>query len=96
MDKINLTLYVTGQVTRSQRAISNLRKICRLLPPGQCVITIVDVLEQPHLAEQSKIIATPTLVKNQPLPLRRIVGDLSDPDQVISWMGLTEYLIQSD
>lgn len=90
MEKILFTLFVTGQTSRSQNAIANLRKISRHLPPDQCVITIVDVLEHPALAEEFKVIATPTLIKQTPVPLRRIVGDLSDTALVLTWLGLAD------
>lgn len=88
MDKMKLTLYVTGRAARSERAIGNLHRICREKLTGKCDVTIVDVLEQPDMAEEHKIIATPTLVKTSPLPVRRIIGDLSDLDQVALRLGL--------
>jgi len=61
---------------------------------GDCRITIVDVLEQPEMAEAHKIIATPTLIKTSPRPLRRIIGDLSDLDEVALRLGL--YTLPTD
>jgi circadian clock protein KaiB len=58
---------------------------------GDCQVTIVDVLEQPGLAEEHKIIATPTLIKSSPWPVRRIIGDLSDLDEVALRLGLTDF-----
>lgn len=91
MAKLELTLYVTGQVPRSAQAIGNLRRACRDKLHCECEITIVDVLEQPQLAEENKIIATPTLIKSSPLPARRIIGDLSDLDEVALRLGLVDY-----
>jgi circadian clock protein KaiB len=82
-----LTLFVTGQSIRSQRAVANLRRLCEALH-GQCELTIVDVLERPQLAEDEKIMATPTVIRHRPLPVRRVIGDLSDPDKVILWLDL--------
>lgn len=82
-----LTLFVTGQSIRSQRAVANLRQLCEALR-GQCELTIVDVLERPQLAEDEKIMATPTVIRRRPLPVRRVIGDLSDPDKVILWLDL--------
>ena len=82
-----LTLYVTGQSVRSQRAVANLRGLCDRLR-GRCELTIVDVLERPQLAEDERILATPTVVRQQPLPLRRVIGDLSDPEKVVLWLDL--------
>lgn len=88
MDKVSLTLFITGQTLRSQSAVANLRRMCRGIPPDQVELTIVDVLERPQLAEEAKIIATPTLVKSSPAPVRRIVGDLADTEQVLRWLRL--------
>ena len=82
MDKYVFTLYVTGQTPRSRQAVANLRELCEVLG-GDCEYTVVDVLERPQLAEDDKILATPTLVRKQPLPMRRIIGDLSMTDSVL-------------
>jgi len=82
-----LTLYVTGQSVRSARAVSNLRQLCEGLGT-RCELTIIDVLERPQLAEDEKILATPTVVRQRPLPVRRVIGDLSDLDKVILWLEL--------
>jgi circadian clock protein KaiB len=81
--KYNLKLYVTGNTPRALRAISNLKRICEEELAGQYEMTIVDVLSRPQLAEDEKILATPTLVKSLPPPLRRIIGDLSDTEKVL-------------
>jgi len=83
MNKVKLKLYVTGQTPRSERAIANLRRICSEELGGRYEMQIIDVLEQPQLAEDEKILATPTLIKELPLPLRRIIGDLSNTDKVL-------------
>lgn len=76
-------LYVTGRTPRSERAIANLHRLCESALPGAYEIAVIDVLEQPHLAEQDHILATPTLVKQVPPPARRVLGDLSDVEQVL-------------
>lgn len=86
-DVLRIVLYVTGDTTRSAEAIVNLQEIQKLLN-GQCEITVVDVLEHPELAEREKILATPTLVKVAPPPLRRLIGDLSDKALVLSLLDL--------
>lgn len=91
MDKFQLTLYITGQTPRSARAVANLQRICSERLGGQCEVVIVDVLEHPHLAEEAKILATPTLSTDEPLPARRIIGDLSDAEKVIAGLGLQAY-----
>ena len=86
-DVLRIVLYVTGDTTRSAEAIANLQEIQKLFS-GQCEITVVDVLEHPELAEREKILATPTLVKVAPPPLRRLIGDLSDKALVLSLLDL--------
>ena len=83
MNKILLKLYVTGQTPRSKQAIENLYQICEEGLKGQYEVVVIDVLERPQLAEDEKIIATPTLIKILPPPLRRIIGDLSDREKVL-------------
>ena len=90
MNKYVLKLYITGQTPRSERAIANLRGICEAEFAGRYELTIVDVLERPQLAEDDKILATPTLIKVSPPPARRVIGDLMDTDRVLN--GLDVYL----
>jgi circadian clock protein KaiB len=78
-----LTLYVTGSSPRAELAIANLRRICEQDLDGRYELQIVDVLEHPQIAEDEKILATPTLIKKLPLPLRRVIGDLSDKQKVL-------------
>jgi circadian clock protein KaiB len=78
-----LKLYVTGTSPRAEVAIANLRRICEQELHGQYELEIIDVLEHPQLAEDEKILATPTLIKQLPPPLRRVIGDLSDKEKVL-------------
>ena len=64
-------------------AVANLRRICEQELQGRYELQVIDVLEQPQLAEDEKILATPTLIKQLPPPLRRVIGDLSDKDKVL-------------
>jgi circadian clock protein KaiC len=97
MDRVNLTLYVTGTTPRTERAIQNLRRICEQEFGGHYKLTIIDVLESPHLAENEKILATPTLIKELPPPLRRIIGDLSDTDQVLLGLNIqSEFVVEKE
>ncbi len=91
MNKVLLKLYVTGQTPKSERAITNLRRICEQELEGQYELVIIDVLERPQLAEDEKILATPTLTKELPLPLRRIIGDLSETDKVLLGLDIQPY-----
>lgn len=88
MNKYILRLYITGQTPKSERAIENLRRICEEELDGQYQMVIIDVLERPQLAEDEKILATPTLIKELPPPLRRIIGDLSDTEKVLLGLEL--------
>ena len=88
MKKYLIKLYVTGQTSRSLRAISDLRRICEQELSGQYDLVVIDVLERPQLAEDEKILATPTVVKELPQPIRRIIGDLSDTERVLLGLDL--------
>jgi circadian clock protein KaiB len=78
-----LRLFITGTSPRSAVAIANLRRICDQELPGQYELEVIDVLEFPDRAEDEKILATPTLIKSLPLPLRRVIGDLSNTEKVL-------------
>jgi circadian clock protein KaiB len=78
-----LRLYVTGKTPRAEKAIANLRRICEDDLQGRYELQIIDVLQDPQLAEDEKILATPTLIKRLPPPLRRVIGDLSDREKVL-------------
>jgi circadian clock protein KaiB len=88
MNKYLLKLFITGQTIRSGRAITNLRRIIEKELGTEYELVIIDVLEQPQVAEDEKILATPTLIKEFPLPVRRIIGDLSDTKQVLLGLEL--------
>lgn len=83
MNNYILKLYVSGSSPRAQAAIANLKRICEEDLAGRYTLEIVDVLEDPDAAERDKILATPTLVKSLPPPLRRVIGDLSDKEKVL-------------
>lgn len=86
--KYVLKLYITGDTPRSDRAISNLKELCQEHFPNEYKILIIDVLKQPDIAEKEKIIVTPTLIKEFPLPLVKIIGDLSDVKTVLMGLGI--------
>ncbi len=83
MSQYLLKLYITGNSLKSQRAISNLFRICKEELDDRYVVEIVDVLEQPQKAEEEKIMVTPTLIKQLPPPIQRIIGDMSNTDKVL-------------
>ncbi len=88
MSHFLLKLYVTGQTPRSQRAIVNLKRICEADLGGDYEMVVIDVLERPQLAEHERILATPTVVKELPIPIRRIIGDLSNSERVLLGLDL--------
>ncbi len=83
-----LRLFVAGNTIRSRRAIENLRALCAEHLPGQVSLEVVDIYQQPALAERHQIVAAPTLVKVRPVPTRRVVGDLSQPERVLRALDL--------
>lgn len=87
-DKYILKLYVTGQTPRTERAIANLRRLCEEELDSCYELVVIDVLDNPQLAEDERILATPTLIKQLPPPLRRVIGDLSDKDKVLLGLDL--------
>lgn len=78
MSKFLFKLYVSGNTLRSRRAIANLQTFCDRQLPHQSQIEIIDVTKFPEIAESEKILITPTLVRELPLPKEKIIGDLSD------------------
>ncbi len=83
-----LRLYVTGLTARSTRAIENVRKICEDHLAGRYELEVVDIYQQPTMARGEQIIAAPTLIKKLPLPLRRVIGDMSSTDRVLVGLDL--------
>jgi circadian clock protein KaiB len=85
-----LRLYVTGTTSRSIHAISNIKMICEKHLKGRYELEVVDIYQKPQMAKNDQVIALPTLIKRLPVPLRRIVGDLSDTDKVLVGLDLIE------
>jgi circadian clock protein KaiB len=83
-----LRLYVAGQTPKSLTAFSNLKKICENHLEGRYVIEVIDLLEQPQLSKGDQILAIPTLVRKLPVPVRKIIGDLSDTERVLVGLDL--------
>ena len=83
-----LRLYVTGMTPRSARAIKNLRTICDEYLEGRYDLDVIDIYQQPALAQREQIIAAPTLIKKLPLPMRRIIGDMSNRESVLLGLDL--------
>ena len=79
----NLRLYVAGQTPKSVAAIANIKKLCDQYLPGRYSIEIVDLLKNPELAQRHQILAIPTLIRELPEPIKRIIGDLSNTERVL-------------
>jgi circadian clock protein KaiB len=85
-----LRLYITGTTPNSMRALVNIRKICEEYLQGRYELEVVDISQNPTLAEGEQIIAVPTLIRKLPLPLRRFIGDLSQPERILLGLDLRE------
>jgi circadian clock protein KaiB len=83
-----LRLYVTGLTPKSVQAIANIKRICAEHLEGRYTLEVIDLYQQPERAREAQIIAAPTLVKELPAPLRRIIGDLADREQVLVGLDL--------
>jgi circadian clock protein KaiB len=88
LQKVVLRLFVTGQTSRSLRAIENLSKFCSRFLNGRFDLEVIDIYQDPSMAKEAQILAAPTLIKSHPLPVRRLVGDFSDQDRVVSGLDL--------
>jgi len=86
--KYVLRLYVTGMTPKSTRAIANVRKLCEKYLEGRYELDVIDIYQQPKLAKGEQIIATPTLIKKLPLPLRKLIGDMSDTERFLVGIDL--------
>jgi circadian clock protein KaiB len=86
--KYVLRLYVTGMTPKSTRTIANVRKLCEEHLTGHYELDVIDIYQQLKLAKGEQIIATPTLIKKLPLPLRRLIGDMSDTERFLVGIGL--------
>lgn len=87
-ERFSLSLYVTGASPGAQRAVASLRSFCEEHLKDRYALEVIDVYQQPDLAEGDRVIATPTLIRKFPLPLRRLVGDLSDPKRLLTGLGM--------
>jgi len=89
-EPVKLVLYVAGETPKSLAAVRNLEKICSEHLAGKYKVEVIDLKKQPHLAREHGIVAIPTLVKELPVPIRKIIGDLSDTQKVLVHLSVEE------
>jgi circadian clock protein KaiB len=87
-EKYVLRLYVTGMTPKSIKAIENVRRICEENLKGCYKLEVIDIYQQPELAKAEQLLAAPTLIKKLPLPLRRLIGDMSNRERILVGLDL--------
>src|ERR1700744_84303 len=87
---VELRLYVAGQTPKSFAVLANLKKICNEHLTGRYKLHVIDLVKTPQLAQGDQILAIPTLVRNLPVPIRKIIGDLSELKKVLVGLNLRE------
>lgn len=87
-EETTLRLYVAGQTPRSLRAVANVHRICAQQLAGKFQLEVIDLYQQPHLAQHDQLIALPALIKRLPAPLRMVIGDMSNTEQVLAGLDL--------
>ncbi len=83
-------MYVADRTPTCLNATSNLKKVCDERLKGNCEVEVIDILENPEVASEEQILAIPTLIKKFPLPVRRIIGDLSNTERLIAGLDIRE------
>lgn len=83
-----LRLFITGATPNSIRAVTNLKAICEEYIKGRYSLEIIDVYQQGRMAEQEQLVALPLLIRKEPLPERRMIGDLSNTEKVLKGLGI--------
>jgi circadian clock protein KaiB len=84
----DLTLFVSGASDLSARAIADARHLCDMHLSGRSHLSVIDVRDDPAAVLSNQVLAAPTIVRRMPLPVRKLVGDLSDPDKVLQALGI--------
>ncbi len=85
-------LYIIDSTLPSQNAVANAHEICEHYLHGDYCLDVIDLHQQPQLAQRDQVIAVPMLIKQSPLPVRRVIGDLSNADAVLIGLGLQRAL----
>lgn len=87
-DHYLLRLFVTGTTPRSSRAIQNIQSICEKVLKGRYELEVIDIYQHPEQGKPEQIVVVPTLIKTLPLPIRRLIGDLSDDARVLAGLDI--------
>jgi circadian clock protein KaiB len=87
-EELILRLYVTGMTERSKRAIQNIKKICEDHLKGRYNLEVIDIYREPVLAKGDQIVATPTLIKKLPVPIRKFIGEMSETEKILLGLDL--------
>lgn len=87
----SLSLFVSGSTPKSLRAIRNIRALCEERLHGSYDLRVIDIYQHPEQIKSERILVTPTLIKNRPLPLRTLTGDLSNKDRLLAWLGIIPF-----
>lgn len=90
MGKYILRLFVAGATVRSRQAILRVRQLCEAELKGNCKLEVIDIYQQPNLARKNQIVATPTLIKEFPQPVRRFIGNLANLTDLFVELDLIE------
>jgi circadian clock protein KaiB len=85
---MELTLFITGSNPNHARTVAHLESLCEQQLNGQCDLEVIDVCESPQRAEKDKVLATPALIKQWPLPVQRMIGDFSSSERVLMELGV--------
>jgi circadian clock protein KaiB len=88
LPELRLKLFVAGDSPRAREAAANLARACDAFAPGEVVVETVDVLQHPQLADEYRVLTTPTVVREAPLPRRRATGDLADARQLLAALAI--------
>ena len=89
--KYVLRLFVAGATARSLQAVLRVRQLCEAEPNGNCRLEVIDIYQQPKMARDHQIVATPTLIKEFPRPVRRFIGNLLNTDGLFEDVGLSAH-----
>ncbi len=87
-DRYELQLYIAGRTPKSIGAFNNLKRICEVYLASKCQIEMIDLLKHPQLAKEKQILAIPTVIRKFPLPERKIIGDISNTERVLTGLDL--------